>query len=104
MEVEAIFLEIWFPDDPLDDTRLYLEDIEDELREVLTKNKLGKVTGSGSGELGSNLDIDIFHESDFARAMALICETMRKLKVPTNAIVTRYEPVKTIYKVYPDSP
>ncbi len=96
-----MFLAIYFEADSLQSAGFSGRDeIEDPLDEALTAAGLGEVTGGGSGERGSNIDIDINDEKNFDEALALIRKVLRELHVPATTVIKRYEPQEASCIVY----
>ncbi|HUO10947.1 MAG TPA: hypothetical protein VM008_21785 [Phycisphaerae bacterium] len=70
------------------------DEIEDAIEVVL--NDKGEVTGGGSGNLGSNIDVEVFDESlDEVKTFALIQSALRRFRIPKSTSIvidgTRYQ-------------
>lgn len=62
-----------------------LDEVEDALDEAL--GDLGEVTGMGSGESGSNIDLEIADENDSRQVLTIIRSVLGNLSVPDSSII-----------------
>jgi hypothetical protein len=99
--VADIFLEVFFPDDSLEESGIEGRDeLEEPLKNALRLSGLGDVIGGGGGEDGSNIDIEVHNESDFDKTLTLIRQILQDNNAPTGTVITRYKPVETVYNLY----
>ncbi|GLO63611.1 hypothetical protein MACH09_41190 [Vibrio sp. MACH09] len=65
--------------------------IEDTLEEAL--DGIGEVTGSGTGEKGSNIDVEVEDSEDVTKVISLIKSVLKELSVPesTTLVVDNVE-------------
>ncbi len=95
-----LFLELFFPTDSLHNAGFYGRDeVEDPLDEALQTSELGEVTGGGGGELGSNVDIEIWDEANFDVALNVIRRTLVEIKAPETTIIIRHQPVRQEFRI-----
>jgi hypothetical protein len=76
----------------------YRTKLEDDLEELLSEN--GEVTGGGSGESGSNIDLEIFDPENLPAHIKRIRKLLRKYKVPLDTIIRVFLDNKSVYSVY----
>jgi hypothetical protein len=62
-----------------------LDELEDALIDALGDR--GEVTGTGTGEKGSNLDLEFFAEIDESRALTLVREALAAFSLPASSEV-----------------
>ncbi|MFD4598976.1 hypothetical protein ACFWPQ_13185 [Streptomyces sp. NPDC058464] len=74
-EVAVDFVEIWF-DGPIPVDR---DDVEDALNEAL--DGMGEVTGAGTGESGSNLDVEVEESAEKDIVLSRIFTVMSELEI-----------------------
>jgi len=94
------FLYVKIPEEimPIDRGRKY----EDPIHELLTKNKIGEVTGGGSmlkeggGIKFVGVDVDT---SDPEKAIPLLVSKLKEIGAPPGTVIEQYEPVKRIIEV-----
>jgi len=96
--MENIFVEVWFAGDTLGQAGYESRDeIDEALSDVLEEEDIGRVSGGGGGNLGVNIDIDIFEEEDFEQALALIRSTLLRLNAPESTEIVKH--TKTVYSL-----
>lgn len=95
-------MERWMTNDEADNEK-YKEDLIDELNMALRKNKMGMVTGAGTGLKYSYIDFVI---SNVARGGRIIQSKLRKFKIPRNAWILFFDSEKEAQwiGVYDDTP
>jgi hypothetical protein len=71
--------------------------IEEALDKLLNGN--GEVTGTGTGESGSNVDIEIFESDvDEMEYIRFIKTTLQQLQVPQDTIIKFEDKIYSIYQ------
>ena len=96
-----VFLEIVF--DAKDCSAVGIDsrdEVEDPLEEALDDSEIAEVTGGGGGMGTYNIDVEVVDERHLDKALKIIRRVLRKLKVPANTRINRYEPKKLVYDVY----
>jgi hypothetical protein len=99
----ATLLEIWFESATLYNAGFEGRDeIEDPIDEALSASGLGEVTGGGSGDEGTNIDVSVESETNIVEAVALLKRVLKELKVPPETTITQYTDKEgdKIFRVY----
>jgi hypothetical protein len=92
---ESIFLEIVLAS--ADFKFAGRDEIEDPLDEALQKAQLGEVTGGGSGEDSSNIDVEVV---DLHQGLTLIRRVLSDLRVAKSTYINQYDPEHVIHQIY----
>jgi hypothetical protein len=86
----TVFIEIVLPrgsgwvGDPAD-----RQEIEDAIEGALASAGIGEVTGGGTGVEVANIDVDIFDESELARAIPMIRVALLSAGAPPGTTIKR---------------
>jgi len=95
--MDPIFLEIALKSSDMTDLAPHRDEVEESLNDALRNAKCGEVTGGGAGSGVVILDVEIWAESDFHDALALIRRVLKELKVPDSTFIHRYKPENISY-------
>ncbi|WP_035614375.1 hypothetical protein [Haloferula sp. BvORR071] len=62
-----------------------LDELEDALTDAL--GNVGEVTGTGTGEMGANLDVEFFEEIGESRALGILRQALAAFSLPSSSEV-----------------
>lgn len=95
--MDPIFLEIVLKSSDMTDVAPHRDEVEESLNDALREAQFGEVTGGGAGSGVVIVDVEIWTESDFRDALALIRRMLKELKVPDSTLIYRHKPEKIAY-------
>src|SRR5436853_348571 len=89
---------IWFEANSMEAVGIQgRSELEDPLEEALAHTDIAEISGGGSGDLGSDIVIDLFDDRRFDELLSLIRRVLRANGAPPSTLIIRHEPIRTEY-------